>query len=136
MGLLGLVVATAVTLAIGFALGRFAHPAQRRCRQLEAELAALKGRFDGYKEDVGQHFVRTSELVHGLTLQYRAVYEHLAEGARSLCPDHPLLLGRGVEAALLSEPAERTVEGAHEVAPEPPGAPEPGAPSAESAPPA
>jgi uncharacterized membrane-anchored protein YhcB (DUF1043 family) len=116
MVLLGLALALAAALAVGFALGRFTHPAQRRCRELEGELAALKGRFDGYKEEVGQHFARTSELVHGLTLQYRAVYDHLADGARSLCPDHPLLLSRGVEAALLAEPGERTVQGAHEVA--------------------
>ena len=128
MGLLGLALAAAALLAVGFALGRFTHPAQRRCRELEGELAALEGRFDGYKEEVGRHFARTSELVHGLTLQYRAVYDHLAEGARSLCPDHPLLLGRGVEAALLAAPGERTVEGAREVASGEAGAsPEPGA---------
>ena len=136
MEFLGPAVACVLALAVGFALGRFAHPAQRRCRQLEAELAALKGRFDGYKEEVGQHFARTSELVHGLTLQYRAVYEHLAEGARSLCPDRPVSLGRGVEAALLAEPAERTVEGAHERTPEAADAPEAATPSAEPAQPA
>lgn len=134
MGLLGLALVAGVALAAGFVLGRFAHPAERRCRRLEGELAALKGRFDGYKQEVGQHFARTSELVHGLTLQYRAVYEHLAEGARSLCPDHPLLLGRGVEAALLADPAERTVEGAHEATLPEPEAPPADAPSSEPLP--
>ncbi len=44
------------------------------------ELGAYKGR-------VAEHFTETSEKLHELTLQYRAVYDHLAAGAGELCPE-------------------------------------------------
>ncbi len=58
------------------------------------------------------HFTQTSELVHGLTLQYRAVYDHLAEGARTLCPERMLELSHGDSAeALLSAGTDRAPAG-------------------------
>src|SRR5690606_28886567 len=48
-----------------------------------------------------------SRLLRDLTLQYRNVYEHLAEGARTLCPEGAQLLAPSLaeEASLAAEAA-------------------------------
>ena len=56
-----------------------------RTRQLQLELDELKERFTDYRDQVTQHFMRTSDLVQEMTQSYRAVYEHLANGAQHLC---------------------------------------------------
>lgn len=56
-----------------------------RTRKLQDELDQLKDRFTDYRDQVTQHFMRTSELVQEMTQSYRAVYEHLALGAQNLC---------------------------------------------------
>ncbi len=56
-----------------------------RTRKLQDELDQLKDRFTDYRDQVTQHFMRTSELVQEMTQSYRAVYEHLASGAQNLC---------------------------------------------------
>ena len=58
-----------------------------RTRELQKELDQLKDRFTDYRDQVTQHFMRTSELVQEMTQSYRAVYEHLANGAQRLCSD-------------------------------------------------
>ncbi len=60
---------------------------QGRTRQLQLELEELKERFSEYRDQVTRHFMRTSDLVQEMTQSYRAVYEHLASGAQSLCAD-------------------------------------------------
>ena len=54
-------------------------------KNLQAELDQLAERFTEYREQVGQHFMQTSNLVQEMTQSYRAVYEHLASGAYHLC---------------------------------------------------
>jgi uncharacterized membrane-anchored protein YhcB (DUF1043 family) len=61
-------------------LGRYSQTAK-----LREELRELRERFSDYREQVTQHFMRTSELVQEMTQSYRAVYEHLATGAQELC---------------------------------------------------
>jgi uncharacterized membrane-anchored protein YhcB (DUF1043 family) len=56
-----------------------------RTRKLQKELDQLKDRFTDYRDQVTQHFMRTSQLVQEMTQSYRAVYEHLASGAQNLC---------------------------------------------------
>jgi uncharacterized membrane-anchored protein YhcB (DUF1043 family) len=56
-----------------------------RTRQLRLELEQLKERFNDYRDQVTRHFMRTSDLVQEMTQSYRAVYEHLANGAQHLC---------------------------------------------------
>lgn len=104
---LGLLV---VGLAIGVVVGRSrGAAARRRVADLERELEArgdeLKHQQEahaGYRDEVAHHFEKTSDLVHALTLQYREVYDHLAEGARALCPDRLPALGREAPSALPS----------------------------------
>lgn len=61
-------------------LGRYSQTAK-----LREELSELRERFSDYRDQVTQHFMRTSELVQEMTQSYRAVYEHLATGAQDLC---------------------------------------------------
>ena len=74
----------------------------RRSQQLQEKCEALQQEFDNYRGEVGQHFLRTSELVQQMTHSYREVYEHLATGSQALCqnpvnpprldiPDRPVL---------------------------------------------
>lgn len=44
----------------------------------------MRRELDSYREDVGSHFDRTSELFAELTEQYRALAEHLSSDARKL----------------------------------------------------
>jgi len=87
--------AVAASLLAGFAAGRFVNGALRRCRALEAELAETRAELADYRDQVAGHFTKTSDLLRTLTLQYRSVYEHLAEGARALCPDRVTELSQG-----------------------------------------
>jgi uncharacterized membrane-anchored protein YhcB (DUF1043 family) len=68
------------------------------------ELKQRRQEAEAYRGQVSEHFGDTSRLLRDFTLQYRAVYEHLAEGARDLCvegsiplevglPESPLLPG-------------------------------------------
>lgn len=78
----------------------------------------LKAELDGYRDQVTEHFSKTSELFQTLTEQYRTLYDHLAGGAQELCspepdtpgleiPDRALLESRtrGSEQAEAGEPA-------------------------------
>jgi uncharacterized membrane-anchored protein YhcB (DUF1043 family) len=99
--------AAVVALVVGFLMGRAGQGPKRR-RELEGELSVLRGleeegrsvredlerrlaesasQSDAYKKKVVDHFYGTSEQLRSLTLQYRAVFDHLADGARELCPD-------------------------------------------------
>ncbi len=95
---------------IGLALGRSSNKLEARVLELEGELTESRAALARYREEVGQHFGKTSDLLRDLTLQYRAVYDHLAEGANSLCPDLSNGLPAGGVARLLAEHNERREE--------------------------
>lgn len=99
-------------LLIGWFVGRRTNRTVERLRSLEAELDASRAELEIYRERVVEHFGRTSDLLRSLTIQYRDVYDHLADGARTLCPDNTPALGDGIEAALLpeTEPARESAE--------------------------
>ena len=98
-------------LALGMVLGSIvtylATARYGRNRELREELNHLKERFTDYREQVTQHFMRTSELVQEMTQSYRAVYEHLASGAQNLCSDE-------LETAYLDFPDRARVSEKHE----------------------
>jgi uncharacterized membrane-anchored protein YhcB (DUF1043 family) len=141
-----------VAVAIGFGIGRRSSEAAERARGLEAELdaeraaleralsekrsadeelAAAREESERYRRQVVQHFYGTSDQLRSLTLRYRELFEHLASGARELCPEASSALEAGLEVASLGggEPAQvredeaDTDEGAKAPAPE--AAPEP-----------
>lgn len=74
-------------LACGIAAAYFTTGNRQRISELESELASAQQQFDGYREQVGQHFMKTSDLVQKMTASYRDVYEHLASGSQALCED-------------------------------------------------
>jgi len=81
------VVAVIVGGAVGFLLSYVLGVRDKHAAKLEDELAHLKQDFEGYRGKVDAHFLETSELFQDMTERYRAVYEHLATGARSLCSE-------------------------------------------------
>ncbi|MGD2075721.1 MAG: DUF1043 family protein [Gammaproteobacteria bacterium] len=98
IGLIGF----AFGVACGVGIGYVALCNNRRTQQLQERCDALQQEFDNYRSEVGQHFLRTSELVQKMTDSYREVYEHLATGSQALCqnpvspprldiPDRPVL---------------------------------------------
>lgn len=62
-------------------------PSRRRNEETVEELTKTEREFAAYREEVGRHFNKTAELVNTMTESYRSVYQHLAEGAQSLCDD-------------------------------------------------
>jgi len=117
-----------VGLGIGVLLGRRSSEGAARARALETELAvertareraleekravdealaAARADAEQYRGRVVEHFYGTSEQLRALTVQYRAVYEHLAEGAQALCPETFQALRAGLDAPALEGPKER-----------------------------
>lgn len=76
-------------IVIGFAAGYFFSrldtSMQKKCDELEQKLDTAHQEMTNYKQDVTQHFVKTSSLINNMTQSYRAVYDHMAEGANNLC---------------------------------------------------
>ena len=88
-------------LGAGLALRRGDRSARARAAKLEVELTEARRQTDVYRAQVEKHFERTSDLFRDLTDQYSALYGHLAEGARALCPDGSPALGLGLNDPLL-----------------------------------
>lgn len=61
---------------------------EARVKVLEEQLQSLSEEHENYKSSVHTHFNSSAQLLGKLTESYREVYMHMAEGARSLCPDH------------------------------------------------
>jgi len=89
----------AIGLALGLIAGIFVLPAAGRARRLQAEIERLRGDHDRYQRSVTDHFQTTAVLVGDLTSSYKAVYEHLASGARTL--SDPALSSHGFGAPRL-----------------------------------
>jgi uncharacterized membrane-anchored protein YhcB (DUF1043 family) len=63
-----------------------------RLAKSEAEREQVSDQLTSYRAEVTGHFAQTSELLREMTLQYRNIYQHLAEGAEALCPEGTLRL--------------------------------------------
>ena len=83
VGVLGILLGIGLGSIVTYALAS----RNNRNQNLQAELDQLIGQFAEYREQVGQHFMHTSDLVQEMTRSYRAVYEHLATGAYHLCSE-------------------------------------------------
>lgn len=106
MYLLDLLIAASAGALVGLLVARRNNRDRLRCQELEAELAGVRAGAARYRDEVATHFTKTSELVRGLTLQYRAVYDHLADGARTLCPERTMELTQGDAARALASGAD------------------------------
>ncbi|MCE2390098.1 MAG: DUF1043 family protein [Proteobacteria bacterium] len=92
--------------------------AEKRASQLEDDLREVSGKLEetraelaAQREATSQHFERTAELFGDLTRQHVTVYNHLAEGARELCPDAPPALEQGFEFGRLERGADLEFNG-------------------------
>jgi len=76
-------------LAVGIIAGIFIAyrfvPNSERERKLQETLENERNVHRAYREQVNAHFAKTSDLFQSMTDNYRAVYQHLAQGANELC---------------------------------------------------
>jgi uncharacterized membrane-anchored protein YhcB (DUF1043 family) len=75
-------------IGLGLLVGLFLLPGPREVKRLRAEIERLGQKHADYQSLVTGHFEKTGELIGQMTASYKAVYDHLADGAQSLCgPD-------------------------------------------------
>lgn len=77
-----------VGIVLGALLYKFFRSDETRVRQLEEQLQTLSDEYENYKKDVHAHFGDSAQLLNRLTESYKDVYQHLAQGARTLCPEY------------------------------------------------
>ncbi len=95
----------ALGIVIGILVGRsFGASARNRAKELQRELDRAETELATYRSSVGQHITETGDLLKNLALNLCDTYEHLAEGARVLCPDEIKTLrpGHAAEELLLA----------------------------------
>lgn len=92
--------AFALGVGAGAWLRRDARKLQVRIEELERQLTDAHGQLDAQQEAVRKHFEGPSERFRDLTEQYSALYTHLSEGARELCPERTPAIGQGSGALL------------------------------------
>lgn len=80
-----------------------------RARHLEEQLRASEAEHARYRGQVSEHFGETSRRLRDLTLQYKSVYEHLADGARTLCPEGSIEIAPSLAEAALPIAAGRAL---------------------------
>ena len=73
---------------IGAVLFKMLMSDEARVRELEEQLQTLSEEHESYKSHVHSHFSGSAQLLGKLTESYREVFLHMAEGARTLCPDY------------------------------------------------
>lgn len=86
------IITFAFGLGAGFALAFFTLSRSGRIHKLEEELDAAKTEHSAYRGKVNQHFQKTAELFEEMTDKYRAVYQHMAASAQTLCEERPASL--------------------------------------------
>ena len=81
--------AALVGLMGGIGLGYLVFYALHGRRSDGRSAAQVQEELDAYREEVQQHFTRTSDLFQDMTTRYRELYDHLGQGAQSLCDTIP-----------------------------------------------
>jgi len=76
--------------------------AQASLEAAKADIAGLQKEQERYRGDVVEHFTGASDLLRDLTVQYRAVYDHLTAGATGLCPPGSVGLQEGLQVGQLA----------------------------------
>lgn len=56
-------------------------------RKLSDQLDEIQHEYMEYKDKVNDHFTTTAHLINKMTDTYKNIYEHMADGAESLCHD-------------------------------------------------
>jgi uncharacterized membrane-anchored protein YhcB (DUF1043 family) len=118
-----LILTGVVALAVGILIGRLTGSGRQAVLELKSKLESAnkerelaqasvdaakdeikrtREQLDGYRGEVVEHFTGTSQLLRDLTHQYREVYDHLATGASSLCPEGSVDFLEGLQPERLS----------------------------------
>ena len=79
-----LVVAVVTALVVGYAIGK-----RRGSAQHAGGIRRARASHDAYKDDVREHFERTSAIMSRMVDDYRQMYEHMSTGAHRLADIHP-----------------------------------------------
>lgn len=74
-----------IGIAAGFYFSILNGSEKKRLQELEAKLKEAENQMSGYKQNVTDHFVTTSNLLNNMTDSYRAIYDHMSDGAKTLC---------------------------------------------------
>ncbi len=75
--------------------------------QTKANLELARNESARYRQQVSEHFSVAADLFNSLTVNYRAVYEHLAIGSHNLCDEQVIMLNEPVPSEqLLRKDAE------------------------------
>lgn len=79
------IILTLVALGAGFFIGKWFAPDEKKVKALEATLAEKEQQHEAYREQVAGHFADTAKKFNNMTDQYRELYDHLSDGAQTLC---------------------------------------------------
>jgi hypothetical protein len=81
--------ALAIGFVTGLVFGRHSSADSKKQEETEQRLQETESTLNQYRDEVTSHFRQTADLVNRLTNDYRAVHQHLAEGAQRLCTQPP-----------------------------------------------
>ncbi len=113
MDMIAILVAVAcliVGMIVGGFIGASSSKSAKEAKGLRSELDQAHDELGVYKEQVRQHFSRTSELVNNMTSSYRAVHEHLANSAQNLCDGSVANLDLGAPELLVPSKSEEKID--------------------------
>lgn len=82
------IVSFLVGTAAGALLFRTFRSDEVKVKELEGRLQKLSEEHENYKGSVHSHFNNSAKLLNDMTESYRNVYQHMAMGAQTLCPDY------------------------------------------------
>ncbi len=106
-----------IMFVFGIMVGRFFSTGAKRIKALKAEIERMRADLDKtrtefdqtrialekaqsdsdeYHQRVTDHFSKAADLFNSLTVNYRAVYEHLAKSSLNLCDEHMVMLSDSV----------------------------------------
>jgi len=103
MELVFILTAFVIGIVGGFFIGNSSNDAAKK---LEDELKGVQEELNQYRTEVTSHFSKTAELFNSITANYRALYQHLADGAQKLCAVDAQLLGSMPKLEPLTAPIE------------------------------
>ncbi len=110
-------VGLALTFLCGAYVGRSFSTGAKRIKALQGEIEELQADLEKtrseleetrstleetrreaaeYRRSVTEHFSKAADLFNSLTVNYRAVYEHLAKSSLVLCEENAVMLNEGV----------------------------------------
>jgi len=78
-----------LALVAGVGVGYLLFMAVERRKTGGKTASEIHAELQEYREQVQEHFTKTSDLFQSLTVQYRELYDHLADGAQDLCEPAP-----------------------------------------------